>query len=111
MNRNNNRIVVDLGKVAYARFMWVTHSFGITHRRHERPTQPTVNGCEFETSALRYDSKMETMLDYAKRREILDTWEPELVFQLSNSHSLVYTNKKALSLWKVWLAKQFGKPK
>lgn len=108
--RHNNKIVVDLNKCSYAELMWVCHSFGQTYKRHECPSQPTVHGHEFETSAVR-DISGETLLTYAKRRKLLDTWTPELTLQLSNSHSLVFTGVKAQSLWAMWRAKQFGKQK
>lgn len=107
--RKNNRIVVDLSKVAYAELHWVTHCLGTTYRRHSEPVYDTVNGHEFDYNETRILGNAETMYQYAVRRNLIDEWHPELILQLSNSHSLVYTKDKALSLWKAWRAKQFGK--
>lgn len=112
---NQNKTVVDLNKVAYAKFYYETHALGRTYQRHNKPKEPTVNGHEFDCDEVRpgiiahfnendfiSSQKSETMLEYATRRRILDVWTPTLTLQLSNSHSLTYTGDKAISIWKEW---------
>lgn len=110
--KQNNKILVDLNKVSYAQLLYVADSFGVRHTRHKEPHEYTVNGMEFDTLAIRSPLvSNETMIQYARRRNFLDYWYPELTLQLSNNHSLVYTGDKALDLWKVWQSKIFGKKK
>lgn len=106
--RKNNNIIVNLNKVSYASFGYKCLSLGRTYFRTTKPTQPTVNGHEFDCEVLRFGSE-ETMLQYAKRRDLLDCWYPELTLQLSNNHSLIYTGNKAISLWEAWKALIFSK--
>lgn len=119
--KSNNHIIVDLNKVSYAELLYVTHSLGRTYKRHKKPAQPTVNGNEFDCSAKRplrialfqediycgSTNTEETMLEYAKCRNLIDRWHPELTLQLSNNHSLVYIGSKALVLWEAWRKKIF----
>lgn len=102
--KNSNKIVVDLKKVTHAQMKWCCHSLGRTYKRDNNPIKPTVNGHEFDCDSIRNslgfcnDSHVrsgdETMLEYATRRNLLDTWYPELELQLSNNHSLIYTGDK-----------------
>lgn len=127
MKPNNNNIIVDLNKVSYGELLYVTHALGRTYKRHKKPESPTVNGSEFDCEANRIQAFVfvnkailedsikgeyeETMLQYAKRKNLLDSWHPELTLQLSNNHSLVYTGSKALELWGAWKGKIFNKKK
>lgn len=105
---NDNHIVVDLGKVAYASLVYRSHSSGNYYFKASKPTKPTVKGLEVDSKALRYQSS-ETMLSYAMRRGLLDTWVPVLKLQLSNNHSLIYEGEKALSIWGEWRKEIFKK--
>lgn len=116
---NSNRTIVDLQKVAYVNFYWCTAGQSI--RRFTKPKSPTVNGqqigdeaycpavLEKETGKEIYPR--ETQIARAARRKLIDVWQPLCILQLCNSHSLQYTGAKALSLWKAWCERQFGKHK
>lgn len=115
---NSNRTIVDLGKVAYANYFYTTKDN--SHRRNTRPRYPTANNQDVsdkswfapEVQLLNGETwPRETMLARAKRRGLLDTWQPRLVLQLCNSHSLTYTGAKATSIWKEWNRRQFKKKK
>lgn len=105
----NNNIIVDLSKVSYAKLQYITLAIGITYRRISPPLIPTVNGREIANDYRAGTN--ETLLSFAKRKQLIDTWHPELTLQLSNNHSLIYTGRKALSIWEAWKAKCFGKKK
>lgn len=108
--KSNNSAILDLGKVAYANFYYST-SKGYSCRL--KPTQPTVHGCAFDPDArvVGFGDKKEgiTMMDYALLNDLLDVWIPEVRFQLSNSHSIVYTGEKAESMYKAWKERIFNK--
>jgi hypothetical protein len=103
--RTDNRIVVDLNKVAYAWRGYVTLCGNF--KRYRKP-EYTVHGQEFVIDNLVYMGD-ETLLDRAKRLQLLDTWIPYTTLQLSNYHSLTYTGEKAESIWKAWCEKIFNK--
>lgn len=125
--KNNNNIDINLDKVSYTEFNYVCHSLGRTYKRKIKPTQPTVNGHEFDYNEIRHyiisvtskefpkgtepENKKETMLQYAKRRDILDIWHAELTVFLSNNHSLIFTGNKAIAVNKAWKAKIYCKNK
>lgn len=112
---NSNRTVVDLNKVSYANFYWATKDNSI--RRDKKPTGPTVNGTPISKDsfapAVERDGAIfyprESLLDRAKRRGLLDEWGQHCILQLSNSHSLHYTGKKAQAIWREWNRRQFNK--
>ena len=115
---NSNRTVVDLNKVAYANLEWKERFTGIC--RSKKPTKPTVNGEDvsdptvFAPEVQKANGETwprESLLARAQRRKLLDTWEPQLVLQLCNSHSLTYTGAKALTIWKEWNRRVFSKTK
>lgn len=108
---NTNNTIVNLDKVAYANFFW---SNGKGNTRFVKPDYFTVNGQQIDAHALARchdDWPRETEVERAKRLMILDVWYPVIVFQLSNSHSLKYTGKRALALRDAWNAKVFGQAK
>ena len=113
---NSNRTVVDLNKVAYANFFYTAKNH--SYCRNLRPRYPTVNNQD--VSDLTWFAPevqlpngetwpRETMLARAQRRGLLDSWEPQCVLQLCNSHNLTYTGAKAVSIWKEWNRRQFKK--
>lgn len=107
---NNNKIVVNLDKVTHARLRYRTYNYGITIYRESVSAWPSVMGEPIYPSDIRFGTN-EPMIDYAKRKNLLDVWIPELELQLSNSHSLIYTGQKAIDLWDAWNAKIFSKHK
>jgi hypothetical protein len=110
-----------LNKCQYAWHGWCDINW--QYRRQWRPTQPTVNGLEFDVDAPAYNDppvmiyesetkcRPETLLEKALRLKILDKWIPYTIFQVSANHRLTYTGDKAISLWKAWCEKQFNKKK
>jgi len=110
--RTNNHAILDLGKVAYANFYYTTVK-GYTTRL--KPAKPTVHGCAFDPEAKVFgmgESKGGiTMMDYALLNDLLDRWIPTVRFQLSNSHVIVYTGEKAVSMYEAWKSRIFKKEK
>jgi len=102
---NNNYIVVDLGKVQYAKHYY-RNQFGQCVRL--LPKGPTSRGMRFEPDEMHLNGS-ESLVSYAHRNGILDVWVPEVRFQLQANHSLSYTGEKAKALWKEWNRKQFKK--
>ncbi len=123
--KNNNTIAINLDKVTCAEFNYVCHSLGRTYKRKTKPTQPTVNGHEFDCKDVRpkvltwnigdkvftkpVEGESETMLQYAKRRGLIDIWSAECILQLTANQSLIYTGNKAISIWKAWCSKVYKK--
>ena len=106
----DNRIVVDLNKVQYARFFY-RNQYGQTV--NVLPPKPTVMALEFDPDEFRFRTTSkepkETLISYATRKELLDVWVPEVRFQVQANHSLTYTGTKAVSLWKEWGRRMFKK--
>lgn len=87
----SNRTIIDLGKVQHATLVY-RNQYG--HNRHSIPEHTFLN---------------QTILAPPKHLWYkLDRWHPVLSLQLTASHTIEYTNEKALSLWKAWRAKIFG---
>lgn len=110
MTKQNNRIVVNLNKVTHARLRWRVTNVGYESYRDIYLESFTIYGQSYSLNDTVYNSER-TVLTVARERGMLDKWERILELQLSNNHSLIYTGDKALSLWKAWCAKQFGKDK
>ena len=114
MPKRNNRTVVDLKKVAYVNFFW---SNGKGNHRIIKPKQLTYNGTvmpddEANEPAVHHPKfPDETNIARLKRLGMIDIWIPVCRLQLSNTHALEYTSKKAISIWKEWNARIFGKKK
>lgn len=108
MNTGNHR-VLDLKSVAYADGFW-RNQYG--HTRRLKPKRPTTFNSEFnpnEYASHHRDYPLETMMERAKRLDILDVWTFVERFQLRNSHSVSYTGKKARAMQQAWNEKVFGK--
>ena len=107
----NNRIVVDLNKVAYAWLYWKNQRGDI---RETKPSSATVHNTllkpEFAWPLL-HEYPKETALERARRLDLLDSWTPHLRLRLSAADTLEFTGPKAISIWETWCAKQFGKKK
>jgi hypothetical protein len=107
----DNRIVLDLGKVTYARFRY-RNQYGDTSN-----TKPkfSVRGVTYDPSELQHTATTqhptETCKQYADRLGLTDVWIPEVKFQLVANHSLTYTGPKAVALWKEWNRRIFKKGK
>lgn len=104
---NSNKIVLDLNKVQFAFYYWV-NQYGnyMYHEPNDNSiyVQGTfVNGHEIAAYHPSYPG--ETMLERAKRLDIIDAWVPTCLMQLTANHSVIFTGKKATTMWKMWCAK------
>ena len=100
----DNRIVVDLNKVQYARFRYRTrcgrYSIDLL------PTEPTYLGKTISPEDIAYGTN-NTMLQVAKERGLCDVWIPFLTLTITANKHITYTGKKACSIWKEWCKRQF----
>lgn len=106
---NNNRVVVDLRKVQYAWLYWENQWRNVCAIK---PKTPSVYGVKIppnEYAHFHTDYPNETCIERARRLDILDKWHPVLKLQLTANHRLTYTGNKALSIWKEWNSRIFGK--
>ena len=101
----NNQIVCDLNKVQWASLVY-KNQWG--DFRQKKPKVVTVHNSPVTEAEIAYPSGR-PLLELAKEKGIIDTWTPVLRLQFSANHTLVYTAEKALSLWKAWQSKIFGK--
>lgn len=106
--RNNNRVVLDLGKCSYAWTGWITANGN--SKRQFKPITPTINGQQFDANVYLFGSH-KLLIDVAYERGMLDIWIPYTTFQLSNNHSLTYIGDKAVSMMKAWNERIFNKQK
>jgi len=102
----DNRIVVDLNKCQYARFLY-RNQYGQTV--NTIPRRATVMAMEFDPDEIAFMSDGKSMIVVAKEQHLLDQWTPEVRFQVQANHSLTYTGPKAISLWAAWRERQFKK--
>lgn len=101
---SNNKTVLDLNKVQHGTFMYI-NQYGDTLSCIFG--YPSVRGAivKDEFAAYHPDYPGETMLERAKRLDLIDEWMPVVHFQLTANHRIVYTGKKATTMWKLWCAK------
>jgi len=102
----NNKIVVDLSKVQWARFGYRNQD---GDWRDKLPDNPTVHNQFFTKSEIVFGHEAMTMLDYAMENHLLDIWTAELKLKLTANCCLTYTGDKAKSLWKAYCERQFSK--
>ena len=53
----------------------------------------------------------ETMLERARRLDLIDRWQPVVYVKQPCNHGLLYEGRCALEIWKAWNARVFGKRK
>ena len=106
--KEDNRIVVDLAKVQYAKFFYKSTVRGMTYVKNVKPRVPTAYGEPIEGNRF---GTGEPMLEFAKKQGLVDQWEPVLVLQLQANHELRYTGEKAKALWREWNNRIFNKKK
>jgi len=109
--QRDNLIVVDLKKVQWARFYYRNQS-GVTI--NDNPSGLTYwrgSLVDLNDIALVVDAyPNETIGERLKRRgEHLDTWYPELYLKLTANAALIYTGKKAISIWAKWREIIYGR--
>ena len=105
--RSNNRTILDISKIAYVIFFYRSGEY----ERFLKPRKHTVHGCEIdeEEFALPYhDYPHETLIERARRLDIIDKWIPVLKISMNNGHILEFTGKKAISLKEAFSSKQFS---
>jgi hypothetical protein len=108
--RNDNRKEVSIDKVQWCRLVYSTTDE--QHKRDRKPTGFTAHGLDIdpkELAAPHPSYPHETMLERATRLDILDTWVPVCIAQLTANHSLQFTGDKALSFFKAWKAHIYGR--
>jgi hypothetical protein len=101
----NNHIVCDINKVQWASLVY-KNQFGDC--RQKKPKTVTVHNTPVTEAEIEF-STGRNLIEVAKEKGIIDVWTPVLRLQFSANHSLVYLGEKALSLWKAWQSKIFGK--
>lgn len=109
MESFNNKVVLDLRKVQHGLFFYV-NQWGM--KRQLTDTGPTTFGIKFspnEYAACHKDYPGETMLERARRLDILDKWTPHMRFTLASNHTVEYTGKKAITMRDAWNAYVFVK--
>ena len=110
MTRKDNRIVVDLNKVQWARFGYRNKD---GDWRNLKPEMPTVHNQSFDEDAQLFgtiDSPV-SMLQYAIDHKLLDVWIPECRLKVTANCILTYTGDRAISIWKEWSKRQFNRNK
>jgi len=103
-----NQTILDLNKVQHGTFYY-RNQYG--QKVQTKPTKPTVRRAIFDTKAPCFMSEGLTMLQYAKKEQLLDIWEPVVQFQLTANHNIIYLGAKAKAMWKAWNEKIFNKRK
>ena len=107
---NHDRIVCALPKAIWADLFWDNSRGSV---RDHQPRHPTVYGeiVGNDLAGALPQFPLETMVDRARRRGLLDFWTPVFMVQFAASQTLRYTGTKALALDEAWRAMQFGKKK
>lgn len=103
--RASNLTEVDIKKISYAVFMYRTKDG--QHRRKKKPEVATVHGREItcdDVALYHTDYPKETMLERARRLDVLDKWEPLFIVMMSNGHRLEFTGERACKLRDAWRA-------
>lgn len=103
---NNNFAAVDLRKVQWATLHYV-NQHGQKQRHKPVYGSYTVYG-DFVNATDKVFGTSETMLDYAKRKGLLDVWTPVCTLHITANRKLRYVGNKALSMWAAWEARIFG---
>ena len=100
----NNRIVVDLDKVQWAKLYYV-NQYGdesAVVKKH------SCHGSSHNPKEIAFGPSI-TMEQYAIMRGIKAVWTPVCHLQLTANHSLDYKGSKAKSIWKEWNRRIFNK--
>ena len=103
-----SQITVNLAKVQWCSFFYVNQ---FTETKRTKPKQPTVYGVEIadEPAAYHPDYPHETLIERAKRLDIIDVWTPRCVLHISANRCLTYTGQKAINIHKTYREYIYGK--
>lgn len=99
---------VDFRKVSWAEKYYVNHE-GV--RRRIKPAQPTVHGIDVdwsEQAASHPDFPHETMLERARRLDLLDIWTPVCKLVVAANRQLYYFGEDAHRIYKAYNAHIYG---
>ena len=105
----NKKIILDLNKCQSASLVYRNQDVML---KLSYPIVPTVHGMWFEPNGMAATHPLypgESNMQRARRLKVLDIWIPECKFIMASNHSVTYTGKKALEMYKAWSAKIFGK--
>lgn len=87
----SNQTILDLAKCQHASYFY-RNQYG--HERRLKPTHTYLN-----------QTIHNPPLD---RLSILDRWHSVVSFQLTANHTIEYTGKKAVAMFKAWKSRIFG---
>lgn len=87
--------------------------------RETLPEHPTIHGTEMpdmdkEPAPFNHDYPGETLLEKARRLDLLDTWTPVLLCRRKTKHSyetVTFEGELAEKMWSGYRAWRFGKTK
>lgn len=99
-----NNTSIDLNKIIFCRLRYLNN---LGHRRIFKPSQPTIRGQEFDPKGMAFwhiDYPHETLLERARRLEVLDMWEEVCEIKLQSHYALTYRGTQALKFWERWNA-------
>lgn len=105
------KTLLNLRKVAYVE-LWFVNQTGT--RISENPTQPTVGGMPIPAGVYAMplcEYPSETMLERARRLEILDRWTPVARFHYTKYDSVTFQGEKALKLHRAFASIIYNKNK
>ena len=99
--RTTNKTVLDLSKVQHGTYFWI-NQYG--NQRQYPPEPDSVYGTVLPTSYAAYhpDFPGETVIERARRLDLLDKWKPVVSFQLTANHTITYTGEKATLMWNMY---------
>lgn len=114
MKKNTNmktNLTFDITKVRWATFYYCNQE-GV--KRIFKPDL-TVNGIHFNPNEYSYpldrNFPNETLLERARRLDLLDRWTPTIVFTFTKYDTISIKGKRAVKLKQVWDAYIFRKNK
>lgn len=99
--------VVSLAHVQYMEMQYV-NQYGQSATK--KPSFPTVRLERADNTVAAYHSDYpnETLLERARRLNLLDDWRLQVRVIFTANKSLVFFGKRARSLWSAWKEKQYG---
>lgn len=105
MSQQDNRVVVSLGHVQFARFGYRNQ---YSDWRDKLPKIPTVRNTTINVNEIVFGTT-QTTLQFAMAQDLLDKWFPVCRLKITANHFLTYTGSKAVSIFKEWSRRQFNK--
>lgn len=98
---------IDFSKVTSAHFYWRNQEYNI--RLKHKPMQATVRAVPVgnEPAAAHHDFPSETMIERAKRLDLLDKWVAVARFQMY-SQKLEFVGEDAKAKWNAYNAYYYG---